>query len=560
MSWDDHGSEDANHSRRRFAVGDSGNSEEFEFTEPGSRNPSLRPPPEGHATVVKGCPASTPGGACRAGSAFVGLVLVVGALSYTLGHGHGQKGSELPLATQRKITTATPEPTHCVGKWGAWSSCSEKCGAGTRNSVFMISQFDRDAGLACEFSAGERKVEACKVKDCPVDCVGAYGAWGACSKSCGAGVSVAIFAVTKKSAHGGVACHAVGSRKTRACTVKACPVDCKGRYGTWSACSKSCGSGSQKKLFTIKHPAAHGGKACAAGDGNVQSQSCKLKDCPVKEDCVGSWTAWGSPRGRGTCSKACGAGLHSATYIVTKAAANGGRACPVANSATRVQSCTAKACAVDCVGAWSPFGTCSKTCGTGYQVSRFKITTAAAHGGKACKTADKGAKSQACTVKACPCAGAPCNFGGKCSDKHGKALCACTAGRGGATCTSTVRCPANAAGSPCKCKSGYRSNHNDKTTLTWDVTKQVFTSVCLLVDPCKAGTDDCDGNAVCSRSGPGTHTCTCRSGFWGTGKKCSKWRACGAGWAESRAPSNKADRQCKRDSVDCTGVWSAWSS
>jgi len=276
---------------------------------------------------------------------------------------------------------------------------------------------------------------------------------------------------------------------------------------------------------------------------------------PPSVDCVGSYSAWT------TCTKVCG--TQTATFKITRAASGGGADCAAANGATKSQGCrSTKACPVDCVGAYGAFGSCSKTCGTGASLSAFKVTTAAKYGGTACAVADKATKSRSCNTQSCPCDGSPCKNGGKCTDNGGKASCACTAGRGGATCTSTVACPSNAAGSPCKCKAGYKSNGG--ASIVWDSSKQVYTSKCVVDDPCQVGTDDCDSAAVCSRTGSGTYTCACKSGHWtpsfyGVGRKCNKWKACASGYKQTAPPSTTADRVCSKI-VNCVGRYGAWGT
>ena len=132
-------------------------------------------------------------------------------------------------------------------------------------------------GTACATAAGATKSQACTVKACPVDCVGAYGSWSTCSKTCGAGTQSTAYKITTASAKGGAACAAkAGSAKSQACTVKDCPVDCAGSYA-WSVCSTSCGPGTQIGNYKITTAEAHGGNACAAG--NAKSQPCMTQLC-----------------------------------------------------------------------------------------------------------------------------------------------------------------------------------------------------------------------------------------------------------------------------------------
>lgn len=57
-------------------------------------------------------------------------------------------------------------------------------------------------------------------------------------------------------------------------------------------------------------------------------------------DCAGSWSAWS------TCSKECGGGTQTRTFIVTTQPANGGAACPTSPES---RSCNTLACGSQCV-------------------------------------------------------------------------------------------------------------------------------------------------------------------------------------------------------------------
>jgi len=58
------------------------------------------------------------------------------------------------------------------------------------------------------------------------------------------------------------------------------PVDCVGKYGVQSACSTTCGAGTQSQVYKVSVALKNGGKACDAKDGAKKSQGCKVKECP----------------------------------------------------------------------------------------------------------------------------------------------------------------------------------------------------------------------------------------------------------------------------------------
>merc|ERR1712139_754777 len=112
---------------------------------------------------------------------------------------------------------------------------------------------------------------------------------------------------------------------------------------------KTCGSGTKTRTRKVTKAAKNGGTACPALKA---TQKCNTKACPV--NCaVSGWGVWTK------CSKTCGSGTQFRTRKVTKAAKNGGTACP-AHKAT--QKCNTHACAVNCaVSGWGVWTKCSKT-------------------------------------------------------------------------------------------------------------------------------------------------------------------------------------------------------
>jgi len=66
------------------------------------------------------------------------------------------------------------------------------------------------------------------------------------------------------------------------CEFKACvaPTNCVGTFGAYGACSKTCGAGTQTASYKISTAAANGGAACAAADTATRSRACTVKACP----------------------------------------------------------------------------------------------------------------------------------------------------------------------------------------------------------------------------------------------------------------------------------------
>ena len=110
---------------------------------------------------------------------------------------------------------------HCAGGWGAWSGCSALCGGGTRSQAYSVSTEARNGGRDCAAAAGDTRVQPCNTEPCPVNCEGAWGAWGQCDRPCGGGEQSRSYSVTTASAHGGIPCVAE-QWQTRSCNTADC--------------------------------------------------------------------------------------------------------------------------------------------------------------------------------------------------------------------------------------------------------------------------------------------------------------------------------------------------
>jgi len=70
--------------------------------------------------------------------------------------------------------SSTPK-VHCVGSWGAWGTCASNS---QQSRTYTVSTYASGGGNACPYSNGATQSQACTQN---INCVGAYGPWGACT-------------------------------------------------------------------------------------------------------------------------------------------------------------------------------------------------------------------------------------------------------------------------------------------------------------------------------------------------------------------------------------------
>jgi uncharacterized repeat protein (TIGR01451 family) len=205
--------------------------------------------------------------------------------------------------------TCANNPIDCV--WSSWGACSATCGGGTQTRIILVAA--QYGGAACVGASSQ----SCNTQPCSID--GGWTNWSICSATCGGGTQTRT-CTNPTPAYGGANC--VGD-SVRACNEWACsgscPTSCGYQGGTipdgqggtitcpattpcpidggwtsWSACSATCGGGTQTRTCT--NPAPQYGGANCVGDS---SQSCNTHACqggshspivnagPNKEVCSG---------------------------------------------------------------------------------------------------------------------------------------------------------------------------------------------------------------------------------------------------------------------------------
>jgi len=239
--------------------------------------------------------------------------------------------------------------------WEEWGPCTETCGGGKQTRIRRCSPKRN----LCDGFSEDRK--ECKETECPLDGGWtSWESWGACSKSCGDGTKARIRTCTNlKPQHNGKPCNGV-SEDRKECKETECPMDGGWTsWGSWGACSKSCGDGTKARIRTCTNPKPqHNGKTC--NGGNKNSQECNETECPID----GGWTTWGK---WGTCSKSCGGGSKVRTRSCRNPPpAHGGAHCTGLD--TGITTCNLQICCnIPNWSSWEAWGSCSETCGLGRQ-------------------------------------------------------------------------------------------------------------------------------------------------------------------------------------------------
>lgn len=113
-------------------------------------------------------------------------------------------------------------------------------------------------------------------------------------------------------------------------------------WGSWSACSATCGGGQQYRHRTITNHAKKGGDGCQ-GVELSQTRGCSEKACEKQVDCVwGEWSEFGA------CTATCGGGMHTRDRHVAVSPRNGGKPCePLIKQ--EVRTCNEQKCGINSV-------------------------------------------------------------------------------------------------------------------------------------------------------------------------------------------------------------------
>ncbi|XP_048843123.1 thrombospondin-2 [Brienomyrus brachyistius] len=332
-------------------------------------------------------------------------------------------------------------------------------------------------------------------------------------------------------------------------------------WSEWTECSVTCGSGTQQRGRSCDDSS----NACAGP--SIQTRRCSLSRCESRVRQDGGWSLW-SPWS--SCSVTCGEGqVTRIRHCNAPMPQRGGKDCQ--GTGRETQSCQADPCPIDGGwGPWSPWATCSATCGGGLKSrSRECNSPPAQHGGRGCM--GEPSDNEVCNRQECPidgCLSNPCFAGVEChTDTEGFWECGpCPLGfRGNGTfcedvnecdmvsdlCYKVVgaeRCINTEPGFHClPCPPRYKGTQ--PYGLGVEAAKN-SKQVCEPHNPCKDDTHSCHKSASCiflSHFSDPMYKCECRIGYAGDGFICGEDFDLD-GWPnQNLACGANATYHCKKD-------------
>ncbi|GFN84331.1 A disintegrin and metalloproteinase with thrombospondin motifs 9 [Plakobranchus ocellatus] len=295
---------------------------------------------------------------------------------------------------EKREISKTCSPVPCP-QWstGNWLECSVTCGEGTKRRKVWCTQEGKQVDEALCKTEKPLAIKECHLKTCPE---WYSGGWGPCSVTCGNGMSMravkcrmaetfqedsicdeAQRPVDKRACFMGL-CPTIATTTTEIIT-KPTPPQAYWRYGSWTECSATCGSGMKNRFVTCID--YHGNRVqeifCSHLSRPPKEESCMLKPC-------GDWRLgqWGD------CTVTCGEGLQ-VRYVVctfgqqrqddsfcdvekkpdTEIRCNRGTCLTPEEDYSIAEILTNRVTGTSHwrVGSWS---TCSSTCGTGWERRR----------------------------------------------------------------------------------------------------------------------------------------------------------------------------------------------
>ncbi|XP_041466314.1 thrombospondin type-1 domain-containing protein 7A-like [Lytechinus variegatus] len=284
-----------------------------------------------------------------------------------------------------------------VTQWSNWSSCSQACGQGERTRMREITMNPVQGGRACPLLTD---TQMCFERSCDL-IEWEISEWAPClptdlKTNCGAGTQSRSISCPAGAGNESL-CQ---GRTPRPPLTQACHLPCQGEcvFSEWSAftsCSQPCMNAKKSRSRIVIRPDAELQPCIPIR----QTEACSQADClaSVFTLATGEWSTCRPIQGE------CGRGTRFRTLNCVNAAnipVTMDR-CQHANITTH-ETCMVE-CPIDCqLGAFTPWSSCSATCGTdGITFRTRKIVTRSSGHGRRCQDAHSLNETRPCNIKPC---------------------------------------------------------------------------------------------------------------------------------------------------------------
>jgi len=199
-------------------------------------------------------------------------------------------GAACPVLNEHRQCNAHACPKDCVvSSFDNWSACSKSCGVGVKSRSRTVLLKPTTDGTACP---ALYETQVCDQQPCALDCqVSEWTAFSVCTKTCqdvsDPGTQTRSRMILSMDAHGGKPCPAL--RESNACNTIPCPLDCEtSDWSGWSKCDKTCGGGVQRRNRSILNHADREGYVCPPlADSRPCNTACCATDCTTSP-----WSDW----------------------------------------------------------------------------------------------------------------------------------------------------------------------------------------------------------------------------------------------------------------------------
>lgn len=261
----------------------------------------------------------------------------------------------------------------CEYEWSQWSECKSEnnCGQGIKTRNFIIT----NEGDDCPDPTPIPETKLCSLQPCPDNCIGEWGDWGECDKTCGGGNTYRTYNVLNKEKNGGNECpHKDGYIEEKECNTHSCPFDCEGTWSDWGDCSKTCknsddeANGIRNKTFYVQKDMIYQEGTTPTPKDCLSEGSDWPEDIPIP-------VGWNFEKGISDLSneqllETTGSKLYNFT-----------------------EECETPRCAIDCEGSWSDWTPCTQDChgpdSVGTQQRVFNVSRQKEYGGRNCLLTDR---------------------------------------------------------------------------------------------------------------------------------------------------------------------------